>query len=224
MDNSEFVKPAIGAGLGFVLAQVFNLAKLIHERIMRPKLRIFDPKGRNWQFLMQLVEAEKGKKRIEERRYGFCVCNYGHRIATGVRFQLLKIEYRHEGWAEFHQISGQTFDLFVANESGSDRGANMTTLVPGAVTTVHLASWREDFELVLPETAVMPMGYVEMCQHAVEFRFTVVAFDDQAQFTKSVATIRRETQPINVEGERRSAVARKHPSSADHHIQIEGLS
>jgi hypothetical protein len=65
------------------------------------------------------------------------------------------------------------------------------TLVPGGQTTVHLASWREDDDVVVPAIADQRAASDFFLADATAVRFTVVAFDDQAQFAKSVITIQK---------------------------------
>jgi hypothetical protein len=192
MEYSDFLKSGLGAVIGFALAQFVNLVKVARDWLMRPRLRIEPVSGgsNGWRILMHSAQVNRGEF-LEEETYGFYVHNIGRTIATGVRFQLIKIEYRGSEWPEFAEASNQTSDLAVYNGSGANkRGAESATLVPGAKTLVHLGSWREDYDVVFPAIHSIPDYYEESCSSADEFRFTVVAYDDHAHFTTGVAIIR----------------------------------
>jgi hypothetical protein len=102
----------------------------------------------------------------------------------------LKIEYRHRNSPNFSEYSDYARDLSTYSGSETKRGVETITLVPGAKTLVHLASWREDYDFVMPAVNAELDYYEESCSGAVEFRFTVVAFDDHARYITAVGTIR----------------------------------
>ncbi len=207
MDYSDLLKSALGAVIGFFLAQVVNLAKIAWDIYRRPRLVITHPDSKNWRVLMHDAQVGLGETYAEEI-YAFYVCNVGRRIATGVRFQLIKIEYRGVNWLEFADASEQTCDLAVYTQASANRGAESITLVPGAKTLVHLASWREDYDVVFPAVATLPDYFEEICTGATEFRFTVVVFDDHARFTTAIVTIRTGSRDVaHHETERAEAVA-----------------
>jgi len=54
---------------------------------------------------------------------------------------------------------------------------------------VHLGTWREDYSVIFPAVMVVPDYYEEICSSAVEYRFTVAAFDDHGRYTTAVASI-----------------------------------
>ncbi|MHA1523681.1 MAG: hypothetical protein ACTSY1_04655, partial [Alphaproteobacteria bacterium] len=64
-------------------------------------------------------------------------------------------------------------------------------LVPNASVLVHVAGWREDYDVVFPNVSGKPHYYEEMCSGAREYRFTVVAFDDNSRYVKEILTIIR---------------------------------
>ncbi len=190
MEYSDFLKSGLGGVIGFALAQFVNLAKVARDWLMRPRLRIEPVSGgsNGWRILMHSAQVGRDEF-LREETYGFYVHNIGRTIATGVRFQLIKIEYRESKGPEFAKSFDQASDLAVYNGSDTGRGAETATLVPGAKTLVHLGSWREDYDVVFLATDSIPDYYEESCGRAVEFKFTVVAYDDRAHFTTGVAII-----------------------------------
>jgi hypothetical protein len=185
----DLLRSGLGAIIGFALAQTVNIAKVAGEWLVRPRLRIEAIDKDSWRILTHHAEAANGET-YEEETYGFYVRNAGRRIATGVRFQLMKIEYRGKNFPHFVDRSLQTHDLSVYNQFGDGRGASAITLVPNARAIVHLGTWREDSSVIFPAVASIPDYYEESCQGADEFRFTVVAFDDKARFITALARIR----------------------------------
>lgn len=126
---------------------------------------------------------------LKEIIYGFHVRNTGRRIATGVKFQILKIETRNDSSRGFATASDRVITLATYNHADKIRGDIQTTLVPNAATLVSLAFWREDRDAIFPSATYLPDYYEEGCADAIEYRFTVVAFADNANFATEVLTI-----------------------------------
>jgi hypothetical protein len=125
---------------------------------------------------------------VDENYYGFDVRNRGRRIATGVRFQVLKIECREPKASAFNTASDTALDLFLHTGADARRGAREATIVPGASVTVQLAWWREDRDVIIPAIDHALDCYEEGCAGAREYKFSVVAFDDRGHFVTAVAT------------------------------------
>lgn len=187
MDYSDLIRSGIGAILGFLLAQLVNLSKIIWDSWNRPKLAI-EPVGDNCLLLSHSTEASSGE-RIKENIFGFEVRNIGRRIATGVRAQLIKIEYRNRDWPKFADISTHAYDLALYLGAGRKSQDTRAVLIPGASVTIELAGWREDYDAVFPAVSGLPDYYEEICAGATEYRFTVVAFDDTARFVRKILTV-----------------------------------
>lgn len=187
MEYGDLIRSGIGAILGFLLAQLINVAKLAWDWWKRPRLDIEMPGG-NCQILSHGTEVGRGDIR-DEKIFGFYVRNTGRQIATGVRIQLIKIEYREKDWPEFADISDQAYSLALYRGAAHKSEDTETVLVPGASALVHLASWREDYDPIFPAVSGLPDYYEEICALAVEYRFTVVAFDDKVRYVRKVLTI-----------------------------------
>jgi hypothetical protein len=65
-----------------------------------------------YRILSHSTQVDDSHELVKERMYGFIVRNVGRRIATGVRFQLLKAEYREEG-GEFNTVARHAFGLSI---------------------------------------------------------------------------------------------------------------
>lgn len=187
MEYTDLIKSGIGAFLGFLLAQLINVAKLVWDWRMQPRLVIESP-GDNCEILSHGAEAGHGEI-YDEKIYGFYVRNVGRRIATGVRIQLIKIEYAERSWPEFAEISEHAYDLALYKGAGRKSEDTEATLVPGAAVTVKLAGWREDYDPVFPAVSGLPDYYEEICGSATRYKFTVVAFDEREQFVQKVLTV-----------------------------------
>lgn len=183
--DAEYIQGAIGAVVGFTLAQLVNVAKLLLDWCLKPRLKI--EASEDCRALHHTAQTEHGY--LDEEIYAFSVSNKGFRIATGVRFQLIKIEKRESDAKKFETVSDEASDL--APYIGSDVTAepNPAVLVPGAAISVRLGKWREDYPCVIPAVRNLPDYFEEMCDTADEFRFTVIAFDDKARHTKKVLTV-----------------------------------
>tara|TARA_Y100001947_G_C10292649_1_gene283580 strand:- start:417 stop:614 length:198 start_codon:yes stop_codon:yes gene_type:complete len=59
-------------------------------------------------------------------------------------------------------------------------------LVPDAAVVVELARSRADADGVIPSIGTLPDYFEESVALAVEYKFTVVAHDDSANFIKGV--------------------------------------
>ncbi len=188
MEYGDLIRSGIGAILGFLLAQLINVARLLCEWWRRPRLVIELP-HENCQILSHGAEVGPGEIR-DEKIFGFYVRNVGRQIATGVRFQLIKIEYRKKDGPEFADISGHAYSLAVYKGAGRKSEDTETVLVPGSAALVELASWREDYDPIFPAVSGLPDYFEEICSLAVEYRFTVVAFDDKARYVRKVLTIK----------------------------------
>src|SRR5262245_53645776 len=118
MDLSDLTKSGLGAVIGFFLAQAVNLARIVVDWYLRPRLYIdADP---NCLVLMHSVEQSSGEI-LREQVYAFRVCNRGRTIASGVKVQLVKIETLDEGSDDFRI---QSHDIFALSPL-----ANLTTSV-----------------------------------------------------------------------------------------------
>lgn len=193
MEYGDLIKSGIGAILGFVLAQFVNFARIIYEWWNQPKLMI-EPVGKNCVLLAHGAEAGNGQI-YDEEIFGFYIRNIGRRIATGVRVQLIKIEYRERDWPDFAGISEHAYDLALYKGAAPRSEATETVLVPGASVVIELAGWREDQFAILPAVSGLPDYYEEICATATEYRFTVVAFDDRARFVQKVMTVNHTRKP-----------------------------
>ena len=154
---------------------------------MRPRLVIGSPNDRC--LILSHFDQVGNDEFYEEKIYGFYVRNIGRRIATGVRVQLIKTEYRGRSWPEFAEISEHAYDLTIYKGAGRKSHDIETVLVPKAAILIRLAGWREDQDVVFPAVSGLPDYFEEICHGATEFRFTVVAFDDKARFVQEVLTV-----------------------------------
>jgi hypothetical protein len=109
MEFGDLIRPGVGAVVGFLLAQLVNVAVLVWRRRQRPRLVIELPDERS-KVLAHSTEARQGEI-LREEIYGFYVRNVGRRLATGVRFQLIKIEHRRSERHLFSEISDHAFEL-----------------------------------------------------------------------------------------------------------------
>jgi hypothetical protein len=187
MEYGDLIKSGIGAFIGFFLAQLVNLARLIWEWWNRPRLAIYEI-GDNNILLSHTVEAANHEY-YKEKRYGFYVRNAGRRAATGIRFQIIKIEYRGKEWPEFAVSSEHAYELALYGGQHVRSRDTETVLVPGATAVIDLAGWREDYDVIFPSVTGLPDYYEEICSGADEYRFTVVAFDDKARYVQKVITV-----------------------------------
>jgi hypothetical protein len=185
MEYSDLIKSGIGAVIGFMLAQLVNIAKLTWERLRRPKLRIrLTPNNQLLSHSTQLTSGET----VQEVYYGFDIRNVGKRIATGVRFQLLKIEYdTSDGYTE---VLDTALDLSTYVGADKGPGSKEATIVPGAAVAVGLASWRGDYDVAWPLAEGVPDYYEETCGGARTLKFKVVAFDDSGSFVSANVYVR----------------------------------
>ena len=187
MEAIDFFKSGVGAIIGFVLAQLVNVAKLIWDWWNRPVLLV-KPAGDDCLLLSHTTEVSSGEL-CKEKIYGFFVRNLGRRVATGVRVQLLKAEHRPRGATAFETVSEHSYDLALHHGSIRKSTDTETVLIPGASVEIELAGWREDYDVVFPTVSGLPEYYEEICSGSVEYRFTVVAFDENANFAQRVLTI-----------------------------------
>lgn len=187
MEFGDFIKSGIGAVIGFSLAQLVSAAKLFWDWWNQPK---FEIKSRSaiWLLLSHTTETQ-GYECYDEDIYGFQLRNTGRGIATGVRIQLIKIEYYDEQRSKYIEVSEHAHDLSLYTSAGRQPDNTEIVLVPGANVDVQLASWREDYDVIFPSVSALPDYYEEICYSAPDYRFTVVAFDDKGHFVQEVLTL-----------------------------------
>jgi hypothetical protein len=184
----DLLKSGLGAVIGFALAQLVNLIKLGYQAVTRPKLRI-EHVGDTHQVVNHSAQADPHGELLSEVYYGFYVRNAGRRIASHVRFQILKIETRGKDATGFREVSSTALDLSTYTGSEGTSGSREVTLLPGARALIELAWWREDNEAVFPAIGKRLEYYEEACQHAREYRFTVAAFDDDLNYSSSTLVL-----------------------------------
>jgi len=186
--ESDIIKSISGGVIGFVLAQLVNIAKVSWQWWVKPRLaiKLFSD---GTVLLSHESETEDGP--LREVWHGFQVWNTGRRVATGVRFQILKIEIRDRAQprGDFSLISDSAIDLSIYTGADGTREAKQATLVPGAAVSVALAYWREDNDVVRPASEFASDYYEEICSQAEEFRFTVCAFDDGKRYATAKVVI-----------------------------------
>lgn len=187
MEIWDLARAAIGAVIGFVLAQLVNVAVIVWKWCRRPRLVIELANG-SGRILSHVDEVQRGEY-LRKIVYGFYVRNKGPQIATGVRFQLTKIEHRTDEKGDFSEISDQAYDLALYNGGGSRKGDSRVVLVPGAAALVNLAGWREDYDQIIPSVTGLPDYFAEGTAVSNEFRLTVVAFDEDRNYATKVLTI-----------------------------------
>jgi hypothetical protein len=178
MDN--LIKPALGAVIGFVLAQLVNVGKLIWAQFTAPRLKIEYVRD-DWEILSHTKQLALGEY-AKEVQYGFRVRNVGRRIATGVRFQLLEMEVTDQE-NPFYVAVAPAANLTVY-VSATHVGPEHATIVPGASVLVSLATWteREDGEDFVPNIEHIPDYFEEATFAATKYRFRVVVFDESGRY------------------------------------------
>jgi hypothetical protein len=176
----------LGAIVGFLLAQIVNLATLAYNRWRRPIL-VIEEVGDGNRILSHSTELNRGEW-VDEVYYGFRVRNAGKRIALGVRCQLLKMEVRRTEAAPFRTVLDTATELYTYSGAGQRHGSSEATVIPGSSVDFELAWWREDAGVVSPSSKKLPDYLVESCGDAVEYRFTVVAFTGP-EYGRKILTI-----------------------------------
>jgi hypothetical protein len=179
-----------GGVIGFVLAQLVNIAKVTRQWWVKPRLAI--TLGSDGTVLLSHdPESEIEHRPLREVWHGFQVRNTGRRVATGVRFQIFKIEIRDRGQprGDFYLISDSAINLSMYTGARGGRGAKEATLIPSAAVSVALAYWREDHGMVRPAGEFASDYYDENCSQAGEYRFSVCAFDDGKEYTTATFVV-----------------------------------
>ena len=180
----SYVESGIGAIVGFVLAQLFNFAKLAWVWWNRPKL-VIEAFGEN-------SVLETGECRTH---YGCSVRNTGRRIATGVRVQLVRIEGRRTGH-EYRCLLDHAYNLSPFRGGTVKSTFAPLVLTPGVAIEIGLAS-KKDFDdggvnddIIFPSISGVPELFEEIAFDLDEYRYTLVAFDDKAHSAMKVLSIR----------------------------------
>jgi hypothetical protein len=177
-------KAAIGAIIGFALAQTVNGATLLWNWFYRSKL-VIEPIKKNV-LLSHSTQTRDGL--LSEKYFGFKVRNEGRSVATGVRFQITGIRFLSKGHESLDYLGDMALDLHVYTGAEDKKmGANVITLVPKSGSYIALAWWREDITAVRPCTVDVFDYYDEMASSHDGAEFDVVVFDDSGDF--ATATI-----------------------------------
>jgi hypothetical protein len=185
MDYNDLLKSGLGAVIGSLLAQFVNVAKLAWDWWRKPKLKI---EHSDTNRLLSHTTSLPSGEMVGEEYYGFEVRNTGKHVATGVQFQIVKIENEIEGgWAE---MANTALGLSTYHGADATTSEAKATLVPGASVAVGLATWREDRDTVMPLAHGLPDYYEELCEGSKAYRFTVVAFEDNGYYVTAVLTVK----------------------------------
>ena len=121
---------------------------------------------------------------------GFEVKNTGAAIATGVRFQIVGIQFSDKNGAYYDYLAQTALDLTVyRGAEGSESGPKEITLVPGAAASIALGWWREDTDVVRPCVPDSFDYYDEAAGGVRDYLFKVVAFDDSGQLATASVEI-----------------------------------
>jgi hypothetical protein len=185
VDYSDLLKSGLGAIVGFLLAQFVDVAGLIWKRVRRSKLKI-ELMANN--VIMAHTTMFSATDEGREEVYAFVVRNVGKKIATGVRFQILNIQFRDKHLLEFADLSDVALSLKTYSDD-KKKGREIITLVPKAAANIALARWRQDLNVVRPSAPSVFEYHDEMCANAVEYRFEVAVFDDSGDFATKQVTV-----------------------------------
>jgi hypothetical protein len=179
--DSDFWKPAFGAVVGFVLAQSLNIGKIAWDEWRRPKLRIVRTKNDTllWQ----------NSNGVGEAWFGFKVRNIGRRVATSVRCQIVKIEFLDKGADQFGIYSTAALDLFGYTGQHKEPNVKEATIVPATEIDILLAYYDSAQDELAPKVDRLLDYFDEQTIEAVQYRFTVVAFDSSNRYVREVITI-----------------------------------
>jgi hypothetical protein len=180
VDYSDLWKSGGGAIIGFFLAQFVNFATLFWTWWNRPKLVIEIINDKN--HLLSHTAQVSAEETADETYYGFAVRNVGRSIATGVRFQILSIEFKDNGEEKYHHFKDTAIDIAVYVNAESEEGATSITLVPQAAARIAVAWNNEARGVLMPCAKHVPDYWDENCEMADEFIFHVVVFDDGGNF------------------------------------------
>ncbi len=142
----------------------------------------------NAELLTHSVEFDRGSF-LEETIYGFSVKNVGRSIATGVQFQMVKIETRANADEAFRLASDHTYSLSLFEGANAHTLPESITLLPSAQVDVRLATEREDSWAIMPAIRRIPDYFEESHTTSDEYRFTVAVFDDKSHSASSVILI-----------------------------------
>lgn len=169
---SELFPSALGAIIGFTLSQFVNLAKLIWNARVEPRL-VISPKRE----ACRLIYETWGGGRLKSAVYSFTIKNAGRRIATGVRCQVLAIEVRRSG-NRFETVFKGDYEIKIIRDCND----GTATLLPSASKNVVLAFENEETPCLMPNLSRIPDHYEEIAADATAFRFRVAAFDGEGRF------------------------------------------
>ncbi len=209
MELGDLLKSALGAVIGFTLAQIVSVGSFLRTWYLRALLEI-DVGTNNATLLSHGMSSEHGEMYTEEI-YGFRVRNVGRQIALNVRFQLLSFDYRDGSDDDFSPISNDTYELAVDPGDRCKPPSGSQTLVPKASTTVRLATWTDgQYDLLVPAIGRLPPYFEECCEASYEGRFLVAAFADNAECVTAEITIRAGGRP-----ERRARVTLHHDAESE---------
>lgn len=184
---NDFLKAALGAIVGFSLAQIVNLARLAYDHWRRPKLALEANEG-----ALILSHSEQTES-YEYRRvdhFGFSVRNIGRMPALELRCYLLKIEISEKD-SDFKDIFNNSTTLRIFESSYKIyKGPTDQTLLSGASVQFYLARRYEDGDNVIyPAIDFSPDYFEEICQSANRYRFTIAAFAKNSEPVSKIIVI-----------------------------------
>lgn len=182
INPDDLIKSATGGVVGFMLAQFVNLVALAWKHWRRPVL-VIEPASDNALIVSDSVHYANHPDMLSRRVFGFYVKNSGRSVAKDVQFQITKIETRRREDTEYSPVSESTHQLGIYTGADGNYGATSVTLAPKSAALIRLGSWREDTGVIWPAISEQIDYHEEANSDAVDWRFTVIAFDSDGTYT-----------------------------------------
>lgn len=182
INPDDLIKSATGGVVGFMLAQFVNLVALAWKRWRRPVL-VIEPASDNATIVSDSVHYANLPEMLDRRVYGFYVKNAGRSVAKDVQFQITRIATRRREDTEYTPVSESSHQLGIYTGADNAPGAKTVTLAPKSAALVRLGSWREDADVIWPAISEQIDYHEEANSDAVDWRFTVITFDEGGTYT-----------------------------------------
>lgn len=136
INPNELIKASFGGIVGFVLAQMFNVAKFVHGWWVRPVLKI-DTTVAAYVDHDSIATSDQRKKKVS---IAVRIRNDGRRVAENIKCHVTKMELAKGGSDIFQLVSDRIVELPAFNERTGRRDKHpVDVLIPGASLAFLLA-------------------------------------------------------------------------------------
>ena len=190
-DSGRLISSGIGAIVGFLLAQIFNIGVLIYKYYRKPILTI---EHSDTYTLLSQPDISFWEEKVGEIYYGFSVKNTGRSVSRSVCAYLEKIEIIESDGKT--QIVHNSMSKLRVYQGSQETNAPYEAVLPSKGRIYFLLAYTRTSDCaIFPKIDDTLDYYEDVCSDAETFTFHIIVFDERLKVKRETITLSALSSP-----------------------------